>query len=56
MAENSEIGSCAWPKCNKKGKDWQDGKCYCERHYALVENHKPVGRAGIGSATVPNEG
>jgi len=53
--DKEEIGSCAWPKCNKRGKDWQDGKCYCERHYRVVSN-KMNTRAKIGGTTVPNEG
>lgn len=56
MADN---GSCAWPKCKQTGKDWQDGKCYCEKHYEIllvkqmvIDNSKLVGKAAMGAGTV----
>lgn len=55
----AETGSCAWPKCKETGQDWQDGKCYCERHYELVlvkqmtvDDNKPVGKTAMGASTI----
>lgn len=56
MAEN---GSCAWPKCKDIGNKWQDGKCYCERHYVMViVNNKPVGKPAMcaGTAIINDSG
>ena len=57
--ELTENGSCAWPKCKETGKDWQDGKCYCEKHYEqammkqmTLDNNEPVGKAAMGANTV----
>jgi len=53
-----QTGSCAWPKCKLTGQNWQDGKCYCKKHYNLammkqmVTEDKPVGKAAIGASTV----
>jgi len=53
-----QTGTCAWPKCKETGKDWQDGKCYCAKHYDMamaIVNNKPVGKAAMGAGTVINE-
>jgi len=53
--ELTENGTCAWPKCKETGKDWQDGKCYCEKHYDMaiaIINNKPVGKPAMGANTV----
>jgi hypothetical protein len=54
----SKVGSCAWPKCKRTGKDWLEGKCYCPKHYDIavaVQNNRPVNKVAMGASTIINE-